>query len=83
MDNGVQNLFRQPIGAAAPKVDVADVQQAARIRLDRQTFLADVQIPGEPELERAAGMTGHKGLYNIKYAAGEPWQEARDSNGGS
>ena len=55
---GFDHLPAEVIGAVPPKVDVAHVHQAARIRPDRQALLADVKGPVQPDGQRSRRQVG-------------------------
>jgi hypothetical protein len=47
----------QRVGASLPEVDVADVQEPARVRPTGQSLLAHMQGPAESHLQRSMHRT--------------------------
>ena len=52
--HGIQYLPTQPVGTTVPQVNVADIQQPARVRPRRQPLVADMEGVIQPDFEHGA-----------------------------
>ena len=52
--HGIEYLPAQQVGTTIPEVNVADIQESIRVVPRRESFLADVQVATQPDLQRSA-----------------------------
>ena len=60
--HGIQYLPTQPAGTTVPEVNVADIQQPARVRPRRQPLVADMESVIQPDFQHGALTLQCKGL---------------------
>ena len=64
--HGVHNLLAQRVGTAVPEVDVADVQEPARVGPPGNALLADVEGVAQPDLQQRHTLKIRKLLCIVK-----------------
>lgn len=63
--SGLEHLSAQRVRPAVPEMNIADVEQPARVAPRREPFLADVQRASEPDFKRPGGYH-RRASHNIK-----------------